>query len=440
MDCERLDSLAIDLIDPPRPGEASELDPRVTREAEEHLAACTRCSAAIERLRGGLRAGAELGLEDPSSLLEARILAAAGAIKPEVSFSRRVARAITTAGAWAMRPQVAMAAVLVVMVGTSIVLLRGGGLPGAHRTKVTEEGTPVATLEPASPAVEGQGAPAVIGGEDKKEKAKEAPKQEAAPTPREPIADLPKAANANANKADDSIVAEKEESKLAKKPAAKDLESAAADEDGNAYGTTAGGGAKGKAMMPPPPPAAAPAPAPAPIGGLGGAPGDLADKSEGAATKKSAGPAATTAPATSTPASTFDDAMSAYKEARYAVAAKGFDAAAAAGQKVPSALLYAGRSYRATGSCPLALPRFQKVVSSYPASPEAPHAAIEGGRCAKTMGDTATARALFEKAKTYPATQKQAESELAALDKPAQASPPAKAKATSKPSAVDNGY
>ena len=92
MDCERLDSLAIDLIDPDG---SSELDPRVQREAEEHLASCDRCTSALERLRGGLRAGAELGLEDPSSLLEARILAAAGAVKPEASFSRRLSRAVS---------------------------------------------------------------------------------------------------------------------------------------------------------------------------------------------------------------------------------------------------------------------------------------------------------------------------------------------------------
>ena len=430
MDCERLDSMAIDLIDPDG---LTELDPRAEREAEEHLAGCARCTAAIERLRGGLRAASEMGLEDPSSLLEARILAAAGAIKPEVSFGRRVSRAISTAGSWAMRPQVAMAAVLVVMVGTSIVLLRGGGLPGAHRTKVTEEGTPVATLEPASPGVEGQGAPAVIGaGDDKqekdgKEKLKEQPKAEAAPTPAE---DVPKL-----SKADDSKPAEKEETKVAKNAPAKDLESTL-DEDGTAYGATTG--AKGGGAAPAPAQAAPPPPPAAPIGGVAAAPGDLADKTT--ATKKAAGPPATaTAAPTTTTAANYDEAMAAYKEARYAVAAKGFDASAAAGQKVSSSLLYAARSYRATGSCALALPRFQKVVSTYPASAEAPHAALEGGQCAKAMGDTATARALFEKAKTYPATQKQAESELAALAQPPAASPPAKAKAT-KPSSVDNGY
>jgi len=428
VDCERLDSLAIDLIDLTQPGGSTELDPRAQREAEEHLAACARCTSALERLRSGMRAASQLGLEDPSSLLEARILAAAGAVKPEVPVSRRISRAISTIGSWAMRPQVAMAAVLVVMVGTSIVLLRGGGLPGAHRTKVTEEGTPVATLEPAAPAVEGQGAPAVIGGgesKDDKQKPKENAKAESAPL------DLPKAEK----KADDMKPMEEAEApttkSLAKKGPVKDL---AADEDGNAYGATGGLGAKGGGGMVAP---AQPAPPP-PAGGYA-PPADFGDKEASKKTTTAApapGPAPTTTP---TPAS-YDDAMAAYKEAKYAVAAKGFDAAAAAGQRPSSSLLYAARSYRAVGSYALALPRFQKVVNSYPTSPEAPHAALEGGQCAKAMGDTTTARALFEKAKTYPATQKQAENELAALDKPPSASPPAKAKATSKPSAVDNGY
>jgi TolA-binding protein len=244
--------------------------------------------------------------------------------------------------------------------------------------------------------------------------------------------DLPKLSK----NADDSVVAEKEEHKTAstKKTApAKDSPSTL-DEDGEAYGSTAGASKGGGA--------AAPAPAQAaPIGGLG-APGDFGGKAD-VAKKPMAGPSptATTTPptTTATTASNYDEAMGAYKEARYAVAAKGFDASAAAGQKVSSSLLYAARSYRATGSCALALPRFQKVVASYPASPEAPHAALEGGQCAKATGDTTTARALFEKAKTYPATQKQAESELAALAQPPAASPPAKAKAA-KPSTVDNGY
>ncbi|MGZ3423767.1 MAG: hypothetical protein ACXVEE_38245, partial [Polyangiales bacterium] len=67
---------------------------------------------------------------------------------------------------------------------------------------------------------------------------------------------------------------------------------------------------------------------------------------------------------------------------------------------------------------------------------EVPWAALEGGQCARSVGDTSTARTLLEKAKAYPATQKQAEAELAAMS-----APPAPAKAKAKPPAMmDNGY
>lgn len=433
MDCERLDELAIDLVDPDGAGE---LDARVRREADEHLVGCARCAALVERLGRGMRAVEELPFEEPSSLLEARVLAAASAARPPAPMPRRIVRAISTAGSWAMRPQVAMAAVLIVMVGTSVLLLRGGGLP-SRQTKVTEEGTPVATLEPALPA-EQPGAPAVIGGENKAEgKPRDVPK---APTTT-PAEEVPEAKNAD----------EKESAKAKEKSAdldgvsalgkagAKDQESPAqspkAELDdtiagGLAEGTKGGGGAP-KPAAPPPPAAAAPAPAsPGDFGGgVGGA--DVTTKSD---KKTAAGPtpAPTSAPAAS--AASYDDAMTAYKEARYPAAAKGFDAAAAAGIKTSSSLLYAARSYRAAGSCAQALPRFQRVVGSYATSAEAPWAALEGGQCAKAMGDMVTARALFEKAKTYPATKKQAEAELAALSAP----PPAKAKAAKPPSAVDS--
>ncbi|MGZ6096157.1 MAG: hypothetical protein ACXWUG_29215, partial [Polyangiales bacterium] len=147
--------------------EGEGMDPRERVAAEAHMEGCARCAAMIGRLRGGVRAAAELPLEDPSSLLEARILASAAAVKPAPSWPRRITRAMSTVGGWAMRPQIAMAAVLVIMVGTSVLLLRGG-LPTARRTKVTDEGQPVATLEAPPALSENQGgAPGVIGGEKK---------------------------------------------------------------------------------------------------------------------------------------------------------------------------------------------------------------------------------------------------------------------------------
>lgn len=431
MDCERLDELAIDLVDPEG---AEGLEPRARREADEHLASCTRCTALVERLQRGMKAAAQLPMEDVSSLLEARVLAAASAARPAPSFPRRVARAISTTGRWAMRPQVAMAAVLVVMVGTSVVLLRGGGLP-SRRTKVTEEGTPVATLE--LPAQEPGGAPGIIGGEKKPDpepaKPKEAPPKVEA-TNIDGVADLPKLAEkADKPAADD-------DTKTETKAKAKDL---AKESEADETIAQAGGGAKGGApkAMAPPPAAAAPAAPPADYGGMGGAAEGKAESSKktaGAAAGPMPAPTSTAAPTTPPSAATYDDAMTAYKEARYPAAAKGFEASASAGIKPSSSWLYAARSYRASGSCVQALPRFQKVVTGYGASPEAPYAALEGGQCAKATGDVATARTLFEKAKTSSVTQKQAEAELAALNAPAQ--PPAKAKAAKPSSAVDSSY
>ncbi len=439
MDCEKLDEMAMDLVDP-EGGDG--IDARAAREAEEHLAGCARCTAVIERLRGGMRAGAELGLDDPSSLLEARILAAAGAVQPDVSLPRRIARAVSSAGSWAMRPQVAMAAVLVVMVGTSVVLLRSGHSPSARNTKVTEQGTPVATLEPASPPIEPGGAPAVIGGgEGKPRPAKESPKLEAKPT------DTPAAE-------DDGKFAEAEGAKTKAKAPAKDEAQAPNEKslDGDGLADLAGAtgnqaGKKGGGGAPPPPPAAAPMP----VGGVTGGLAVPADKAEAkndtnTNTNKKSASGPMPAPTTASPnqqannAASYDDAMTAYKASKWAEAAKGFDAAAASGTKVSSSLLYSARSYRASGSCAQALPRYQKLVNGYPSSGEAPHGAIEGGQCAKALSDVATARALFEKAKTYPVVQKQAEAELAALDHPPQTSPPAKAKAAKPSSAVDSSY
>ncbi|MEO7097348.1 MAG: hypothetical protein ABI175_29070, partial [Polyangiales bacterium] len=129
MDCDKLDAMAIDLV-------YDELDARAAEEAEQHLLGCTRCTALVERLRAGKRASESLTLESPSSLLESRIVEAAARARRPEPWLRRIGRGVSTAGAYAMRPQVAMAAVVVVMVGMSVVLLRGGGLT-AKRTAVT---------------------------------------------------------------------------------------------------------------------------------------------------------------------------------------------------------------------------------------------------------------------------------------------------------------
>jgi TolA-binding protein len=414
MDCAKLDEMAIDLV-------YDELDARAAADAEQHLLGCTRCRALVDRLRAGKKGAESLVLESPSSLLESRIVEAAtkaARTRAPLPWPRRFARAISTAGAYAMRPQVAMAAVVVVMVGMSIVLLRGG-VTNPHRTKVTEEGTPVASVE--KNADDDQGALANL--EEQQPKQEKAPAGGAGAMAQSTPSAVPAPAEAAKDEGkDDELdhdgIAELEkEKKLADK-----TETIAGESAGDGAGADLppqDGKAKGKAAAgpgaPPPPPAATATTAPAPKTG-----------------GKSAEPSSPT----------FDAAMDAYVKANYADAAKGFDASAAAGTRPSMSTLYAARSFRAMGSCAQALPRFKKVLSTWPASAEVPWAALEGGECARALGDDATAKTLFEQAKGYPATKARAESNLASMQGPAAGTKPPSSYASPKKSApiVNDSY
>ncbi len=425
MDCEKLDEMAIDFV-------YDELEGRAAEEAERHLLGCTRCAALVERLRQGQKAGAALSLETPSSLLEARILEAASIAKQPEPWTRRAARVISIAGNYAMRPQVAMAAVLMVMVGMSVVMLRKGSAP--RQAGIQEEGSPVATVarpsEDPDPA-NGKLAEAEHAEPRKKESA--APNFSIAP---------PAGLEAPADLLTQGLEGKADESEQAK-------DKSKAKVDGDGYGgaddeatlknevekkvadnkptetqvqSEMGGKAKKPAPatagdMPaasPPPPAATQGP-----GMVGGAAG------------------ATAAKGVASSGSLYDNALASYQGAKYADAAQQFDASAAAGLKPSSSLLYAGRSQRALGKLGEALKRFQRVLAEWPASSDVPYAALEGGECARDSGDTTSARALFEKAKTYAVTKKRAEAALAALSTPAPAKPPVLAPAPKKASPIN---
>jgi hypothetical protein len=143
MDCEKFESALMDEL-------YGELDELTSAAAKRHVSGCARCSA----LLGGLRATrrvASLPKVEPPADLEERILRAAAAASPNtVPLRGRLAHAISLAGSWAMRPQTAMAAVFLVMIGTSVLLLRGKSsrAPASAYMTVTEEGTPA----PAAPS------------------------------------------------------------------------------------------------------------------------------------------------------------------------------------------------------------------------------------------------------------------------------------------------
>ena len=116
MDCEKFENNLIDEL-------YGELDELTSAAMKRHAAGCSRCAGML----GGLSATrkvAVLPMEEPSPELEDRILAAAREAQKVVPFAARLSRVVSRAGAWAMRPQTAMAAVFLLAIGSSFVLMQ----------------------------------------------------------------------------------------------------------------------------------------------------------------------------------------------------------------------------------------------------------------------------------------------------------------------------
>jgi hypothetical protein len=137
MDCDKLASVLMDEL-------YGELDDVTSAAVKRHVAGCARCAALLNGFRATRRL-ATLPMADVPAGLEERILAGAAAHGPRgAALQWRVSRVVSLAGNWAMRPQTAMAAVFMVMIGTSVLLLRGRSsrAPASAEMIVTEEGTP----------------------------------------------------------------------------------------------------------------------------------------------------------------------------------------------------------------------------------------------------------------------------------------------------------
>src|SRR5271165_5815283 len=103
MDCEKFESAMMDEL-------YGELDELTSAAVKRHVAGCARCAALLGGLRATRRVATVPMVEVPEGL-EDRILAAARDVQKVVPLRRRIAKAISVAGSWAMRPQTAMAAV-----------------------------------------------------------------------------------------------------------------------------------------------------------------------------------------------------------------------------------------------------------------------------------------------------------------------------------------
>jgi TolA-binding protein len=165
-----------------------ELDEITSAAARRHTDHCTRCRDLSSKLRATREVGA-LPLVDPPEGLVESILLAEQRVRAELPARQRFGRAISVLAGYAMRPQLAMAALLLLVIGSSLLLLRGR--PGEQKNVlVTERGVPesesdsiqaVPLREPSDskPAA----APRAEKAEKKESRAAEARAPAAAPVP-----------------------------------------------------------------------------------------------------------------------------------------------------------------------------------------------------------------------------------------------------------------
>ncbi len=324
MDCEKFEAAMMDEL-------YGELDELTSAAMKRHASGCARCSALLSGLAATRRL-ATLPSVDPPPGLEERILAAAREADKVVPIRRRVGRVVSLAGRWAMRPQTAMAAVFLVMIGTSALLLTGRSAraPASAPVTVTEQGSPAAQVAVAASATaaavpEAYGAPVALD----KTMASAAPAAIArteAPKEESPAHSGPKGFAATP-------------------PSLR-------DEDGV--------GAVASRAMAPSPTAAAP------MAGAGG--GDLGGFVS--AEKKTTSPIAA--------------AIQLYQAGRFDDATRAFDALAPTDH---NAALWAARSVRESKGCRAALARFDDVSGRAAGTPPAWDALLEGALCYRSVGN-----------------------------------------------------
>ncbi|MBN2195626.1 MAG: hypothetical protein JW751_22590 [Polyangiaceae bacterium] len=133
MDCEKFDRVVLDLL-------YDELDELTAAAARRHMEHCGRCGP----IGAGLRATREVGVLPrivPSPELATRILETERNARARLPLRQRFARGVSVLAGYAMRPQLAMAAVAVLMIGLSLFFVRTH--PGDREAvRVTERGVP----------------------------------------------------------------------------------------------------------------------------------------------------------------------------------------------------------------------------------------------------------------------------------------------------------
>lgn len=141
MDCETFDKLVIDRI-------FAELDDLDSGALQRHVAHCSRC----RNIESSLRATREVvnlpAPEVPQGLVD-QVMSLERSTRTRLPIQQRLGRAVSVLSGYAMRPQLTMGALLLLMIGSSLFLLRTR--PGDRElVHVTERGVPEGEVDTPS--------------------------------------------------------------------------------------------------------------------------------------------------------------------------------------------------------------------------------------------------------------------------------------------------
>jgi TolA-binding protein len=314
---------------------------------------CPLCQGRLTHLRKA-RIDVAAAIPDPPDDLVEHILGTP-AEPPRAPWIIALDRAVSLAGSVAMRPQTVMGTLLLLMVGTSLLLLRARPA-GPGSVRITEHGVPAADPQPL---------------------------------PRSQFSVL---SSSTADRRDPAP-AKKEDDRVAKSEPDRDRPAKERDRDPKPSTTTDPPVAVATATadpQPDPPATAAKDPTPAP---------------------------SATAPAAPPQDDAFASAMDDFKARKFAEATRGFDIVArGGGSQAPLAALYAARAERYSSGCTVAVSRFDALASRYVNTSVAAEGMWEAATCYRELGQTDRARQLFQALRRVAGYKERADKEIERLD------------------------
>ena len=389
MDCEKFEPLLLDEL-------YEELDELTSAAVKRHVSGCARCASILGDMTATRRA-VSLPLVPAPEGLEDRILAAAKEAQKVVPIRSRMSRALSIAGSWAMRPQTAMAAVFLLMIGTSAFLIRSKNYASKDAAvSVTVAGAP-APLEDVASESESL--------DDKAAATAHGPTPSNFARPPAPVPSTLAFAEADDNGPLDRLTGGAARDKSKKEATSDPLASAF------------GGDTKGFAA----PPATATASPTMPAAHA--APTAIANASVPAGAPGAAYDAVSQSPPPPPPAKPaagkdvqdpFSLGTAAFRARNFAEATRQFDVAAQSGDT--NAALWAAESTREGQGCAIALGRFDQLAHRAAGSWAGNESSLRAARCQIAMGQLDAARARLDSLAHVPSHQQAAQTALDELN------------------------